>query len=250
VTVYTDDFNRADSSSLGADWTASDDGGLTVFLNLCVGPNNSVHQGNTRTAETYPDDQFSEVEVSQYALQESRFFGPTVRSSTDQQDCYASIYFNSGGTIQLGLFKRVAGTFTQLGSYHVLDGELAEGDKIRLSATGTDLSLTVNEEEILTATDSTLTSGYPGIMMYQDAIADNWSGGGTTMTDPDVVGDFRLLEDGGFRLLEDDSGKRLLEESVGSADPVTASTTQNTRQRAAVIALLNKNKRTRARRRR
>ncbi len=68
------------------------------------------------------------------------------------------------GLNHLQLFKvNNSGTFTQIGANIVLGSNMAAGDVMRLSVVGTTLTVIYNGVVVRTATDSTLTTGQPGI---------------------------------------------------------------------------------------
>ena len=173
ATSASDDFNRADGG-LGANWTAITDGGMAIASQQVTGTVGVV-SGDIRTAETYPGDQYSEVEVTSTPLTGSQWIGPAVRLQNGGQDGYVGIYNWNSGSPVLQLFKRSGGNWTQLGSTYS-SGPLAAGTKLRLTVLGNSISFTANGVERIGLTDSTFGSGAPGIMAFGSATADNWSG--------------------------------------------------------------------------
>ncbi len=99
-----------------------------------------------------------------------------MRSQNGGQDTYLGIYFWNNGTPQLQLYKRSAGTFTQLGSSYN-SGALPAGTKLRLTAVGSTISLQQDGTTRIAVTDSTVTGGAPGVMTFGAATGDNWAGG-------------------------------------------------------------------------
>ena len=61
-------------------------------------------------------DQYSQIEVTSTQLSGGQWIGPTVRSQNGGQNTYLGIYFWNSGSPQLRLYKRTAGTWTQLGN--------------------------------------------------------------------------------------------------------------------------------------
>ena len=114
VTGGSDDFNRA-NGGLGSAWTNVSDGGLVISGQLVSGVGNVV-TGAVRTAEAYPADQFSEVQVGSTQLTGGQWIGPAVRMQNGGQSLYSGIYFWNNGNPELRLFKRVAGGWVQLGA--------------------------------------------------------------------------------------------------------------------------------------
>ena len=169
-----DDFNRA-NGALGSNWTAMSDGAMTISSQV-VGGGSSGQSGDTRTAETYTSNQYSQVQVTSAQLAGGQWIGPAVRSQNSGQNQYLGIYFWNSGSPQLRLYKRTAGSFTQLGSSYPTSG-LASGATLRLTATGSTISFLLNGSPVITVTDTGLTGGAPAIIAFGTAQADNWAGG-------------------------------------------------------------------------
>ena len=102
---------------------------------------------------------------------------PAVRAQNGGQNTYLGIYFWNSGSPQLRLYKRIAGTWTQLGSSYN-SGPLPAGTTLQLSATGSTISFLQDGVTRITATDTSISGGAPGIMTYGQAKADNWAGAG------------------------------------------------------------------------
>ena len=113
TTSASDDFNRA-NGGWGASWVAMSDGGLSIASQQLVGAADAC--GRCPAGESYGSDQYSQIEVTSTQLTGGQWIGSTVRSQNGGQDTYLGIYFWNNGTPQLRLYKRTAGTFTQLGS--------------------------------------------------------------------------------------------------------------------------------------
>ena len=90
------------------------DGGLSIASQQVVGAA-GTHAGDSRAGESYGSDQYSQIEVTSTQLTGGQWIGPTARSQNGGQDSYLGIYFWNNGTPQLRLYKRTAGSFTQLG---------------------------------------------------------------------------------------------------------------------------------------
>ena len=99
-----------------------------------------------------------------------------MRVQNGGQNGYVGIYNWNSGSPELMLFERSAGSWTQLGSSYS-SGPLAAGTKLRLTVLGNSISFMVNGVERIGVTDSSFSSGAPGIMAFDSATADNWSGG-------------------------------------------------------------------------
>src|SRR5262245_21476571 len=174
ATSGADDFNRADGG-LGAAWSAVVDAGLSISSQAVVGVA-SGFAGAIRTGESYAGDQYSQLELTASQLSGGQWVGPAVRMQGGGQGMYRGIYFWNGGSPELRLYKRLSGSFVQLGS-SVATGPLAAGTVLKLAAVGSRLALSVNGVERVVVTDAGLTGGAPGLMTYGLAQADNWAGG-------------------------------------------------------------------------
>src|SRR5215469_4364184 len=83
----SDDFNRA-NGSLGANWTAVSDGGLVISSQQVAGTASAGVSGDIRTAESYPSDQFSQVQVTSAQLTGGQWIGPMVRAQNGGLSAY------------------------------------------------------------------------------------------------------------------------------------------------------------------
>ena len=126
----SDDFNRA-NGALGAGWVAVSDGGLSISSQAVLGL--SAHAGDIRTAESYTSDQWSQIEVTSTQLSGGQWIGPAVRMQSSGQKMYVGIYFWNNGSQQLRVYKRISGTWTQLGSSYN-SGPLSAGTQLKLTA--------------------------------------------------------------------------------------------------------------------
>ena len=77
------------------------------------------------------------------------------------------------------LFKLINGNWSQLASSHST-GPLAAGTPLNLTVTGSALSFSEKGVVEITAVDTSLTGGAPGIVAYGTPTADNWVGGDGT----------------------------------------------------------------------
>lgn len=169
----TDNFNRADGT-LGSNWTDGSDGGLQISSQGIVSNGTSATREDIRTAETYDNNQYSQIEIGN--VTGGQWIGPTVRTQNNGQDCYLALYDYNNGSPYVELFKRNGGTFTGLGGQTNVSA-LASGTKLKIMAVGDTISLLVNGVEKQTAYDNSITGGAPGIMTFDTPSGDNWSGG-------------------------------------------------------------------------
>ena len=184
TTVKTDNFNRADGA-LGANWTAGAEGGLTIASNVAVGTSAAL-KDSMRTAESYGNDHYSEIQVTASALASGDFIGPAVRMQNTGNNEYAVLYFNNPSALgyMISLYKRIGGgSYTQIDPNPVssgfqgyaLPGALVAGDKIRLSVAGSQLTVSINGKRVTRVIDASIASGgAPGFVSFGLGRADNW----------------------------------------------------------------------------
>jgi hypothetical protein len=170
--IGSDSFSRA-NGSLGSGWTDDSDAGLSIVSDQVVG--NGGNSGDLRTGESYPSDQYSQLAVGSVPLTGGQWIGPAVRMQNNGQSAYVGFYFANGGSPILDLFLRNGGNWKQLGTYN--SGVLSAGTQLQVTAVGSTISMLVNGVARITATDTTLTGGTPGILASGSADAGAWSGG-------------------------------------------------------------------------
>jgi hypothetical protein len=154
VVTVTDSFP---GSSLGAGWTV-EEGTFTISSNS-VGTNTSAADGRSLAVrnESYPADHYAQAAYT--ALAANNQIGVAVRGQAGVNTWYA-FHIDASGVGSAALFKVIAGTVTVLASAPV---SVHVGDTIRLEVVGTQLTAKVNGEVLLTATDSSISTGAPGI---------------------------------------------------------------------------------------
>jgi S-formylglutathione hydrolase FrmB len=172
-TRATDDFDRA-NGGLGANWTSVQDGGLSISSHVVIGRNGLA--GDIWTAGTFTSDQYSQIEVTATQLAGSQWIGAAVRTQNGGRDAYVGIYNWNGGHPELLLFRRSGGSWTQLGTGYP-SGPLAAGTQLRVVAAGSTVSFLENGIQRLSVSDSSLSGGAPGMMIYGAGAAGAWSGG-------------------------------------------------------------------------
>jgi len=149
--VFSDDFNRADSTTIGGNWT-QDAGAMEIKSNTLraqpapfgVGLENLGHNTSSIGSADY------EVEAV-LAVAGGFGTGVTGRISNPSNDYYLlELEHGSSGT--LVLYKRVGGTYTLLGSY--VFGSGAGTYTIKLSMQGTTIKGYLDGVERISVTDS------------------------------------------------------------------------------------------------
>lgn len=182
--IVTDDFNRSNSSSLGSNWTAhgGTDGQLGITSNKMSGDGSATNPAGDVYVGTFGNDQFSQITgmVISAGGGSGYWVGVTVRGDSTGQNGYRAIYFWNAATPIVRLYKRVSGTFTQLGSDYTIpggNGGLSTSDVLRLEAVGTTITAYLRGVVAVQVTDSTYTSGSIGLMAFGLPTADDWQGG-------------------------------------------------------------------------
>jgi hypothetical protein len=163
ATLATDNFNRTNAASLGANWTAStasagnDDGDFSIASNQCIA--DSAIPGVYYSGVAFPDDQWAQATAVTLA---ETWTAVRVRNSSS-----AATYYSGGsgsgafGNNNHRIWKTVTGTRTSLGSQAV---NLADGDVLYLEAQGTNVVLKVNGATAVSLSgESSIASGSAGL---------------------------------------------------------------------------------------
>lgn len=146
ATVFSDDFNRADGS-LGANWTV-DEGAMTITSNEVVG---GTGVNFARATGASPSSADYKVETERRSTSGNL---NVFARSTDLNNLY--LYQQQFNSI-LNLYKRVSGTWTQLGS-NVTGSTRSIGDTVKIEVSGTTIKGFLNGVEQHSQTDSSITA--------------------------------------------------------------------------------------------
>jgi len=160
------------------------DGGLSISSQAMTGRNGLA--GDIWTGSTLTSNQYSQIEVTSRPLTGGQWIGTAVRAQHGGRDAYVGIYNWNGGRPELLLFRRSGGNWIQLGAGYS-PGPLAAGTRLRLVAVGSTISFLENGVQRLSVSDSSLSGGAPGIMIYGVGTAGNWSGGNASRAPGFVV---------------------------------------------------------------
>jgi hypothetical protein len=173
----SDDFNRIDNTDLGSEWDVctgeSGSTGLEIVSNTARGTKDAIlDSSETFNATAAPNDGYSQVTYgATTAAGAGAGMGPTYRAATGATKTYYRAIGNASGW-EMG--KKVAGTFTSLGTG--TGTTFTAGDTLRLTLSGTGWSLSKNgAADFASGTDSSISSGRAGI-------AYSSTDGGTTVT--------------------------------------------------------------------
>jgi len=170
-TMYTDDFNRADNTVLGTQWTTpAGCSELQIVTEHAVATDNGVINCAYWSWNPFTADQYSQV-VGTFVHR-----GPAVRIQTGLT--LPNFYFaraQNATTLEIG--KSVDGVLSIIDAPFTVGG-LLPADVIRLEAVGDTLELFLNDSSVGTVTDNTFSSGAPGIFIDVTGVTlDNWEGG-------------------------------------------------------------------------
>ena len=212
----SDNFSRADGP-LGANWTDISDGAMAISSGAVIGTAGRV-TGDVWNANTFTSDQFSQIQLTSTQLTGGQWVGPAVRMQNSGQDGYVGFYYWNNGSPELMLYKRASGSCDQLGSTYN-SGPLAAGAQLELEAVGSTISLLLNGTQVISASDSSITGGAPGIMAYGSAQAGSWSGGDVASY---TIGGGTVSGLSGTVVLQDNGGDDLSVSANGSFTFATA----------------------------
>lgn len=149
MTTFTDDFNRADSSNLGANWVEVSGDWSIISNQLSAGAAGGTIVLRAATAMA-SNDNYAQVTI---AATTSASQGVWCRGNSDLTSGY--LWRNNG--TNWTLFKVVGGTFTSIGSAFV--AAAAPGDIAKVQAVGSTIKGFVNGVERASVTDTAVTTG-------------------------------------------------------------------------------------------
>jgi len=185
--ISTDNFNRANgAASSGQPWTAITS---TFSGTACVdgqivsnqlANTGSNHMGAYRT-ETYSNDQWATITMGTPALTTSSsppFLGALVRWNGSTG--YLIVFFGSTPNGFVGIYEAIAGSGSDLLAVSASPGTSSPfptGTTLTAVAKGSRISARINGVEMISITNTTVTSGQPGYLLFPTVYADNFSAG-------------------------------------------------------------------------
>jgi hypothetical protein len=185
--IIADDFHRANSTGLGANWTIitlAGDSGWNVASLQAVGsaPAGFGMASYSGAGWTGGADHYSEVTIT--GIGSGNDAGPSCRVSGasfgggnqyifDINDTDAAISLPSSA-FSVALYKQVGGSFSQVGS-SVTGQTIASGTVLRIEAQGTTIRCKIGGVTVITQTDSSLSAGLPGFYCGTASAATSWS---------------------------------------------------------------------------
>jgi hypothetical protein len=183
--LATDDFNRANSSDLGANW----DAGYTDHP-ACKIENNSVtHNPNVDSLETYnavtpPDAQYAQVKFTEFMTE--NLMGVLLRfANAPTVSGYLFCAWRFGSDTGETIYRMVNGSFNNIAENS--PATWATNDVLQGQANGSTLKLFKNGVERLSVVDTTYTSGKAGIYIIYFT-GGTWTPGNEARLDDFEVG--------------------------------------------------------------
>lgn len=154
---FTDDFNRANSSSPGADWVEVGAGNWSITLTsrLTLGVNTGEQCMYVNALST--SDHYAQADSVAHTIDTYLIIRSTANNLSPLTFYFAGV--NGSGNYAIGKYD--GGSYTGLAS---AAGSSPAGKTLRFEASGGDLSLKVNGVEVLGVTDGSPLSGlYVGV---------------------------------------------------------------------------------------
>lgn len=183
MTALSDNFNRANGTGLGANWTAWNS--TVKILSNQVTDNGSSTAAFMRYSATQlaTPDQFVQHQVSTIAGDGTIYLFARLNAATTIATAtgYGAYVAGAAGAMTCGIWYYSAGTLNWLVVGLALPGAMAANDTMRFEVTGNSQSLIYNGVQRAATSDSHVpTGGYTGLGVSTNAALvniDNWAAG-------------------------------------------------------------------------
>lgn len=181
TTLFTDDFNRADSGTLGSNYTDID-AGFGIASNTAKASTAGLNS-TIINAVSFPADQWVQVTLAgTMSGNADEGIGVVLRGAAG-----GDLYFVHCSTVDSHLYKRVGGTYTDISG---AQAAFALSDVLYAEVQGTTLLYKKNGTTVWSGTDSALSSGAAGLwgdastgLIAADSLtAGDFASPGTTVT--------------------------------------------------------------------
>lgn len=161
-TQTSDNFTRANNSTLGANWTVVTGTWGINSNSAVVTAISPIYAQAYYSASSFSNDQYAVANVQD--LGANIWMGPCVRiaASSSSVNGYCATTGPTGATLRTFVGGSLVNTLWS-GSI------FPTGSLVQLSAVGTTLTLTVNYVQVYSGTDTNISSGSPGIMGYDNS---------------------------------------------------------------------------------
>lgn len=167
-TTISDDFNRADSSNLGANWTEVTND-LQIVSNQVRAVNNAQFSFARYNTPLSSADHYAQIDLtsSNGTSSFSSYAGPMVRFAAAASTGYFVYAGYVGLNPRVYIGKRVTGTDTIIAGPYNTSWSFPE--PVKLTVNGSNLEVFKSGVSVLTVSDSAITGNlYCGIMAYRD----------------------------------------------------------------------------------
>lgn len=165
MTAVSDNFQRA-NGALGANWSNWSWSGAVaakISSNAAVGGGTATTSGGVWAANTFAGNQSAQITVGTLPTG-GDWVGVTVRQSSNGSGGYLALWFANSGSPLFMLFGENGTSSPPL--LTSVSGSMSAGDTLGISASGTTIVLYHNGTSLLSSTDSTYSSGAPGVAFY------------------------------------------------------------------------------------
>lgn len=172
MAIYSDDFNRADSTTVSG-WTEIIDDWSIKSNQLAPGLSTSGVILFASPLDT--SDHYAQITITAAT---TTSMGILARADVTATNYY--LLRNNGSS--WNLFTNLAGTFTSIGSY---SAAAVNGDVMRIQCIGTTIKAIINGVERISVTDASITTGlYAGVRSTQSSTTryDNFTAADTGIT--------------------------------------------------------------------
>lgn len=192
-TAATDNCTRTDSNSLGSGWAENETAAtnlqiLSNQLRMSVGAGVGVTQAIATRTETFGNNQLIRALLGSSNIgNASTYGGLFVRGSGTAASFtgYSVLISNMSGAAIIELYKCVAqalnaGTLLASAVMTGVNTRFSEGDELEIRADGTSIEVygispyPAHNGLILSATDSAITAGTPGVAFYSNGVGSAW----------------------------------------------------------------------------
>ncbi len=191
--IVSDNFNRANANTLGANWTPYIDSGSNNHSPEIL--NNQAANGSQTLQDSYAyysgaswtggSDHYAECNpIAIFAVTDGLGPGARVSFVSSLVNGYIAFVADAIGSSSSnhGIWRFVAGVKTVLSTF---TATINATDIVRIEAEGSTIRFVLNGVVKSTVTDALLTTGNPGVYLQEDTasgqmIVDNWAAGDFT----------------------------------------------------------------------
>jgi len=177
--LASDDFERA---ALGANWSTISGEFAWFITGSSDATANGSDSSSNYSAIDWPDDQWAEATFSAIPIPASAGAGAGVATRCDPTNSARTYYRHlagANGANDSCIGKLVGGSYTQLAL--ASNQGWVNGDVVRGEAQGTDIRLLRNGTQVLSASDSAIAGGDPGLTFSTSTTGDpqfeDWAAG-------------------------------------------------------------------------